>query len=297
MITSFQELIDHLSSQRTTKRLVVVYPHDEHTMEAVFRALREGWVHLLLVGDREKMPLPADWEDYKDKIEFEHADSAAEAARLSVLAVRNGRANAMMKALINTDVLLRAVLNKEEGILKQGRVMSHVAVIEVPLLKRFLLMSDAAVLPYPTEVQRAAQITYLSEMCRKLQIQQPRIAMLHCTEFASEKFPHTMTYAPLIERAQAGEWGNILLDGPLDLRCAIDQEALEIKGIKSTLEGKADALLFPDIEGANAFYKTMPFFAQAEIAGVLQGTDCPVVLSSRGDSVLTKYYSIAVALC
>ena len=120
--------------------------------------------------------------------------------------------------------------------------------------------------------------------------------MLHCTEFASEKFPHTLTYAPLIERAKAGEWGEILLDGPLDLRCTLDKEALDIKGIKSPLEGRADALVFPDIEGANAFYKTMPFFAGAEIAGVLQGPDCPVVLSSRGDSELTKYYSIAVAL-
>lgn len=296
MITSFKSLVEHLSGQRQPKRLVVVYPHDEHTVEAVFRALREGWVRLLLVGDKSKMPLPEDWTNYAERIEFEHADSVAEAATLAVRAVREGRVEAMMKALINTDVLLRAILNKEEGILPKGRVMSHVAVIEVPKLRRFLLMSDAAVLPYPTEEQRVAQISYLANMCRKLQIECPKIAMLHCTEFANEKFPHTMTYAPLIERAKAGEWGNILLDGPLDLRCALDKEALEIKGIDSVLNGEADALLFPDIEGANAFYKTMPFFANAEIAGVLQGPDCPVVLSSRGDSVLTKYYSIAVAL-
>ena len=296
MIKSVSALVAHLSEARNPKRLVVVYPHDEHSMEAVFMALREGWVKLLLVGDKSKMPLPADWEKYADSIEFLHADDAQEAARLSVKVVREGKADAMMKALVNTDVLLRAILNKEEGILPKGRVMSHIAVMEVPKLERFLLISDAAVLPYPTEEQRAAQIGYITEMCRRLQIATPRIAMLHCTENASEKFPHSMTYAPLIARAQQGEWGNLLLDGPLDLRCALDKEALDIKGIKSCLEGEADALLFPDIVGANVFYKTMPFFANAEIAGVLQGTDCPVVLSSRGDSVLTKYYSIAVAL-
>lgn len=296
MITSFKSLIARLSEQRERKCLVVVWPHDAHTVDAVFRALREGWVSLLLIGQRESMPLPADWEEYADRIAFEYATDAADAARLAVRAVREGRAQAMMKALINTDVLLRAILNKEEGILQKGRVMSHIAVMEIPALGRLLLMSDAAVLPYPTEEQRAAQIGYLAAMCRKLEIAQPRIAMLHCTEFAGEKFPHTLTYAPLIERSKAGEWGDILLDGPLDLRCTLDKEALDIKGINSPLEGKADALIFPDIEGANAFYKTMPLFAGAEIAGVLQGPDCPVVLSSRGDSELTKYYSIAVAL-
>ena len=90
MIKSFSALVAHLSEARNPKRLVVVYPHDEHSMEAVFMALREGWVKLLLVGDKSKMPLPADWEQYADRIEFLHADDAQEAARLSVKVVREG---------------------------------------------------------------------------------------------------------------------------------------------------------------------------------------------------------------
>ena len=296
MIKSFQSLIDYMSNNRQFKRLVVVCPHDEHTMEAVFRALREGWVSLLLVGDRSKMPLPEDWKNYADSIELEHAATVDEAAALSVKAVREGRADAIMKALLNTDILLRAILNKETGILPRGNVLSHIAVVETPKLDRLLFVSDSAVLPYPTEEQRAAQIGYLAAMCRKFQIECPRIAMLHCSETVSEKFPHTLTYAPLIERAKAGEWGKVLLDGPLDLICSLDKETLKIKGIDSCLEGEADALVFPDIEGGNIFYKSVIFFGASEIAAVLQGALCPVVISSRGDSVLTKYYSIAVAL-
>jgi indolepyruvate ferredoxin oxidoreductase alpha subunit len=135
----------------------------------------------------------------------------------------------------------------------------------------------------------------LEALCHACGIEEPRIALNHCSEKVNEKFPHTVGYAEIRQRAEQGEWGKAIVDGPLDVLTAFDTEACKVKGINSAIGGKANALIFPDIEAGNAFYKTLTCFAGAEIAGMLQGAACPVVLSSRGDSPLSKYYSLAMA--
>ena len=202
-----------------------------------------------------------------------------------------------MKGLIHTDNLLRAVLDKEHGLLPQGRVLTHVAVAEVPGFPRLLFYTDAAVIPVPSRGQREEQVRYLDRVCRAFGIDRPRIALVHFTEKASEKFPCTMDYRLLAEASARGEWGGTVIDGPLDVRTAVDPVALATKGIPSPLQGGADALVFPDLEAANAFYKTLSFFARARQAGMLQGTVCPVVVSSRGDDTETKFLSLAAAAC
>ena len=109
----------------------------------------------------------------------------------------------------------------------------------------------------------------------------------------SAKFPHSLDYVNIVELAEAGEFGNVIIDGPLDVRTACEQASGDIKGIVSPINGQADVLIFPNIESGNAFYKSVSLFAQAEMAGLLQGPICPVVLPSRSDSGLSKYYSIA----
>ena len=121
------------------------------------------------------------------------------------------------------------------------------------------------------------------------------MALVHCAETVSDKFPHTLGYRALCERAAQGEWGELVVDGPLDLRTALDPVALAVKGIDSPLQGEADALVVPDIEVGNVLYKSLPFFAGAKMAGTLKGTLAPVVLPSRGDSAEDKFYSLALA--
>lgn len=224
------------------------------------------------------------------------AASDEEAAVKAVMMVRNGEADVLVKGLVSTDVLLRAVLNKERGILPPGRVLTHVAVSEMKEMNRMLVFSDSAVIPYPTPEQRRAQISYVVNLCRAFGAEEPRLALLHCSEHVSDKFPHTLDYRDIIAEAGQGRWGKVRIDGPLDLRTSIDPVALHTKGISSTLEGHADALIFPDIEAANTFYKAVTFLAHNETAGMLCGTTCPVVLPSRGDDVQTKYNSIALAM-
>ena len=168
-------------------------------------------------------------------------------------------------------------------------------VMEIPTYHKLLFFSDAAVIPRPTLQQRIEMIWYAICTCRHFGIEQPRVALIHCTEKVSAKFPHSLDYVNIVELAEAGEFGNVIIDGPLDVRTACEQASGDIKGIVSPINGQADVLIFPNIESGNAFYKSVSLFAKAEMAGLLQGPICPVVLPSRSDSGLSKYYSIAMA--
>ena len=223
------------------------------------------------------------------------ATSPDKAAQEGVALVREGHADVLMKGIINTDNLLRAVLNKEHGLLPQGNVLSHITVAQIPTYNKLLFFSDAAVIPRPTLAQFEAMLKYDLEVCRRLGISEPRVALIHCTEKINEKFPHTLDYAVLKERAASGAYGSMFLDGPMDVKTACDAHSGEVKGISSPVVGHADLLIFPNIESGNTFYKTVSLFGDANMAGMLRGTIAPVVVPSRADSGNSKYYSLALA--
>ena len=219
-----------------------------------------------------------------------------ECARRAVSMVKNGEADILMKGLINTDNVLRAILHKETGILRPGHVLTHIAMAEIPKYEKLLFFTDAAVIPVPTKEQRRQQIHYANYVCHALGIEEPRISLIHCAEKVSEKtFPYTVDYLEIIALAQSGYFGRCIIDGPLDLKTSLDSVSLREKGIHSAIDGQADALIFPDIVAGNVFYKTITLFGYAKTAGVLQGTQCCCVLPSRSDSPESKYYSLALA--
>ena len=296
-IQNFEEMVRHLSALGRKITIAVACGDDDSTLQAVTRALASGFARAIFVGNPSVPRAYAPMQAYAHLVEFVEPESGepAAAAALAVRLVREGRAGILMKGLISTDVLLRAVLNKAEGLLPPGQVLTHLAVAQIPGRDRLLFFTDAAVIPYPTAEQRAAQIGYVASVCRKFGIAQPRISLIHCSEHVSEKFPHTLTYADLSRRASEGEWGPAMVDGPLDVRTSIDPVALRIKGIPSPLEGQADALIFPNIEAGNTFYKTITFLTASDVAGTLCGTTYPVILPSRGDSAQDKYFSLAFA--
>ncbi len=294
-ICNFKDLVARLKEGNARRKVAVVEGKDASTLHAVSSAIRDGFAEVVFVGKRADVEQAPELADLLDFVSFEETTSRDESARRAVELVRQGKAEILMKGLINTDNLLRAVLDKEHGLLPAGRVLTHLAVAEIPGFKRLLFFTDAAVIPYPTHEQRLAQVAYAAELCRAFGIERPRISLLHCSEKVSEKFPHTAGYADIIRRAQMGEWGSVIVDGPLDVKTSVSAEDCAVKGISSPLEGEADALVFPDIEAGNTFYKTISFFAKANMAGILQGCICPVVLTSRADSTHSKYLSLAMA--
>ena len=294
-IRSFEELTRHLQSLNRRKRIAVVCANDMNTEYAIARALGEGIAEFVMIGNpniQERYPMLRAFPQYVRIVPEEDPDRAA---RRAVEIVREGEADILMKGIINTDNLLHAILDKEHGLLPKGRILTHLSVVQIPTYRKLLFFSDAAVIPRPTLQQRIEMIQYAIRACRHFGIERPRIALIHCTEKVSAKFPHSLDYVNIVELAEAGEFGDVIIDGPLDVKTACEKTSGDIKGIVSPIEGDADVLIFPNIESGNAFYKTVSLFCRADMAGLLQGPVCPVVLPSRSDSGLSKYYSMAMA--
>ncbi len=295
MTTSFNALTDSLKNEGKRRKIIVVEGADHSTLSTVGAAIRKGFAAATFVGRRADAVGAEEIADVLQFVDFEETAHPESSARRAVELVREGRGDILMKGLISTDTLLRAVLSKECGLLPAGKVLSHIAAASIPGFDRLLFFTDAAVIPHPTHEQRLAMVGYAAELCHKLGISRPRIALTHCSEKVSEKFPHTLGCADIIERGRRGEWGEVVIDGPLDVRTSVDAEGCRIKGIKSPLEGRADVLVFPDIEAGNTFYKTISYFLDADMAGMLVGTICPVVLPSRADNERSKFCSLILA--
>lgn len=295
-IKSFEDMVIHLAQRNDRKRVAVVWAADRNSQVSVARALEIGFIEAIFVGCQAEVEANESIMRYASHVSFIPADDRDEAARISVKLVRDGGADILMKGLINTDNLLHVVLNKETGILPRGHVLTHITAARLPEYEKLLFFSDSAVIPYPTQDQRIQQIRYMLYVCRALGIEEPKISLIHCTEKVNEKyFPFTVGYREIVDMAERGEFGRCIIDGPLDLKTSVSPESMRIKGIKSPIGGDADALIFPDIEAANVFYKSITLFLGVETAGVLQGTMAPVVLPSRSDSKLCKFYSLALA--
>lgn len=292
----FSSLAARVPSLR--RRVAVVSPRDEHTADVIRRCADEGIASFLLVAD-ERSAECADSlrRAYPHLVDVVTATDDVDAAATAVTAVRRGDVDVLMKGSLNTDVLLRAVLNKAGGLLSPGAVMCHVAAAVLPTYHKPLVFSDVAVVPRPTTEQFDAIVRCCADVWRKLTGgQAPHVALTHCTEKTSEKFPHTLSYAEIMRRAAEGRYGDAVVGGPMDVRTACDAESARIKGIDSPVAGHADIIVFPNIEAGNTFYKAMTLFAGAQTAGLLCGTDAPIVVASRADSALAKYHSVLMAL-
>lgn len=291
-IANFGELVNLLLKRNIKKRIAVVWPEEAHTQEAVKLAVEKGFIDPIFVCSQ------AVADKYTNNKLFTClvATDPTDAAKKAVALVRSGEAETIMKGFVSTDVLLRAILDKEVGILPRGTVMTHITVAEIPSYKKLLVFTDPAVIPFPTDEQREAQIKYVVDICHKFQIKTPKVSLIHCSEKVDERhFPYTAHYLTLKEKCKNGELGDCIIDGPLDLKTSCSLEALQYKQIESPINGEADALIMPNIEAGNAFYKTITLFCQAETAAVLQGPLAPIILTSRGDSITTKLNSLALA--
>lgn len=293
----FKALPQRLRSMAKCVTVAVACPADAHTEEVIERSISEEFAKFILVAVEQNAAVAERLHaKYPDRTAIILATDVDDASRKAVAEVRQGRAQVLMKGTVNTDNLLRAVLNKECGLLEKGHVLTHIAVAEIPGLQRLLFFTDAAVIPYPTTEQFHAQLGYIADTFRSVTGNGcPRVALTHCTEKVSEKFPLTLSYEELKKEAREGAFGSIEVDGPMDVKTACDAESGAIKGIASPVVGNADILIFPDIEAGNTFYKAITLFAHATVAGMLAGTTAPVVVTSRADTVESKFYSLATA--
>jgi len=295
-ISSFNALTEYLKSINSRQKIAVANATDPHTLEAVLMAVDLGIVEAFLIGDVAAIESPRLFEhDLPPFIHIIDKPDVLEATLEAVRMVKSGEADILMKGLVNTDVLLRAILDKEKGLLPAGRVLSFNAALEIPGYHKLIFFADPVVIPSPNVVQRTAMIKYAIESAYRFGIRKPKIALIHATEVVNPKIPYMQDYMDIKDEWRNGVFGDVILDGPLDIFLALDKERGSIKNVPTPVLGDADILIFPNFESANSFYKGLSLFAGAEMAGLLQGTEKPVVLTSRSESIHSKFYSIAMA--
>jgi phosphate butyryltransferase len=294
-INSLDDLLRAVKD-RPRKRLVVAWANDAHTLEAVNAAVEAGLVEAILVGDEQVMTqVCADHGLSKDRFRMVHATTDGEAATKAVALVRSGEGDILMKGLLSTDKYMRAILNKEQGLLDPGAILSHVSVMEHPGHPKLMIVGDVAVIPEPEFKEKVAILGYLVKTAKALGIETPKVAVLAASEQVLPKMSSSAEAALLSKMADRGQIKGAFVDGPMALDGALDPESAKIKGLVGPVAGDADCLLFPNIEAGNVFYKAGTKLGGAEIAALVMGARVPCVLSSRGDSAKTKLSSIALA--
>jgi len=253
--------------------LAVAQALDHHVEEAVAEAERLGLCRALRIVH----------------------DDPNEAARLAVAAVRSGEADLLMKGLLQTAEIMKAVLNKEEG-LRTGRALSHVVACEIPDWPKVVFITDVALNVAPDLARKADIVRNSVLTVQALGVAQPKVAALSSVEKVNPDMPSSVDARALQEMAERGELGNCLVQGPLALDLAASKEAGETKGVTGPVIGDADILLVPAIDAGNMLYKGLVYFARCRSAGIIVGAKCPVVLLSRADSADSKLMSIAMAV-
>lgn len=268
---------------------------DKHVLEAIKDAKEQGLVNAILVGNAEKIQEIANEIDMKlEDYEIIHENDNRKAALKAVEIVSSGRADMVMKGLIDTANFLRAVLNKEIG-LRTGKVMSHVAVFEVKKLEKLIMITDSAFNMYPGLEEKIDIVKNSVTVAHAIGIETPKVAPICAVEVVNPKMPATLDAATLSKMNDRGQIKGCIIDGPLALDNAISEEAAAHKGINSPVAGNANIFLMPNIEAGNVMYKTLTYAADCKNAGLLVGTSAPVVLTSRSDSHESKLNAIALA--
>lgn len=285
-----------LAKERGPKTVSVACCQDKEVLVAVENARKEGIVNAILVGDIEKTKeIAAGLDINLDNYELIDIKDLAEASLKAVELVSSKKADMVMKGLVDTSIILKAVLNKEVG-LRTGKVLSHVAVFAVNGYDRLFFLSDAAMNIAPDLKTKKEIIENAVQVARALDIDEPKVAVLCAKEKVNPKMPDTVDAHELEEMYKRGEIKNCIVGGPFALDNAVSEEAAKHKGIDHPVAGKADILLVPDIEAGNMLYKSMVFFAKSENAGLVLGAKAPIVLTSRADSDVTKLNSIALGV-
>ena len=292
-MNTFEQILEQ-AKKAGPARFVVAQAADGTILEALAQARSAGFANPVLVGRREEIEAAAR-ERAVDLKGWQVVESPTqnEAAAEAVRCVARGDGDILVKGLLPSADLLRAVLSKSNGF-TTGRTLSHVGVFRFTGSDRFYFVTDAALSIAPDFHLKIDIVQNAVDLAHRLGIAQPIVAILCAIETVNPEMPATVDAASLSKMADRGAIKGARVEGPLALDNAVSVEAARHKGITSELAGRADILVAPNIEAANILYKALIFFARAEEAGIVMGARAPFVLASRSDSVRNKLYSMAL---
>lgn len=297
MIRTLDQMVEKVLSFHRKHRIAVAWAQDANTIGAIQKASNYGLIDAILIGQ------PAEIKNLCrragiDSSLFSIVESPdeSEAASQAIRMTRSGEADIAMKGLVGTEKFLKAVLDKRDGLMIPGAILSYVCAIQIPLYHKLLFITDTAVIPVPSLDHKIAMAKYAIDMAGRFGIGKPRIALVSATEKSSRHFASNKDYDIMMKMArEEGLFADCIMDGPLDIFLACDKKSVDIKGVETPVNGDADILLFPSLESSNPFYKGLMLFAGGELAGLIRGTEKPVIVMSRSESEMSKFYCIALA--
>jgi phosphate butyryltransferase len=276
-------------------RTAVACAGDREVLEAMLSAASEKLVEPILYGDEKKiMDILADIGSSANNFEIVHCSTDEEACKAACRAVSEGRAAILMKGFVDTKVILKAVLN--EGLVKDGGLLSHVMTFEFRDRSKLLMVSDGGVVMFPGLSEKSVMIRNAKTLADSLGISPFKVACLSAVEKVNPKLQSTLDGLALKEMSGKPGFEGIIIEGPISFDLAVSEEAAKIKGYVSPVAGDADLLLVPDMESGNILSKSMTYLAGGDSAGLVLGARVPIVLVSRADSSRVKLNSIAFAV-
>lgn len=294
---TFEDIIEK-TKKGLRRKLAVIAAADEGVLSAVIEAQALGIVDPFLIGDSTDIQKIAK-ENNLDLSNCEIVDEKdiTKAAKIGVEMSKNGDVDAIMKGQLHSSILMKAILNKECGI-AESSILSHVGIIELPMLNRLLFVSDGAMCMYPDLMEKMHIINNAVTIARRLGIDLPKVACLAAVETVNPNMQATLDASVLTLMNQRGQIKYCVVDGPLAFDNAIDIEAASHKAVQSAsnVVGNADIVIVPNIEAGNILLKASRHIANCKTVGLLAGAKVPVVMTSRADSAANKLRAIACAV-
>jgi phosphate butyryltransferase len=296
-IRSLDDIVRTVKQQKHRPTLVLASAAQEEGLKCLAEAVRCGIVNPILIGDKRKVTqLVRKLRLSLLGMEIIDEPDPHQAAHKAVSLCREHRADILMKGAVTTDSILRSVLDRETG-LSMGKLLSHVSVFTSPIRKSLMFMSDPAININPDVSRKVDIIKNALSVARRLGVKNPKVALLAASEKINIKDMPATTDAVIIAKMyESGQLTGAEVAGPYGLDIAISEFAARCKNISGPVAGHADILICPDINSANIFYKTLVYFCGIEMAGVVIGAKVPIVMTSRSDSSLTKFYTVALCV-
>ncbi len=293
MIKNFDQLMETAKAGKKG-RLVVAAAQDEDVLKAVCEAAKIELVEPILVGKKTEIEAIANKLGLDlGNIRIVDVEDVIESARVAVKMVRDGEGDFLMKGIIQTADIMRAVLDKEIG-LRTENLISHVVVYEVSTYSKLLFITDGGMNIAPDLNQKVQILENALKVTKAMGLEKTYVSAIAGAEVVNPKVPALVDAKALSDMKEKWEALNAVVIGPVALDLAISEEACKHKKYTGEGGGKADLLLVPYYEVGNAFGKSLTYFANGKSAGIIMGAKVPIVLVSRADTAETKLFSIAL---
>ena len=291
---NFQELIQ-LAKTKGQKRCVVVKAEDDAVLVGIRLAMEQKLITPVLIGDKKAITAAAGKVGLNlQSIDIHDIADEKEAIKKGIEIIK-AKGDFLMKGLLSTSVFLKGVLDKEFG-LRTGKILSHIAVLEVPTYHKLLFMSDGGMNPKLDLNVRLDIIRNAIAIMKPLGIAKPRIALVAASETVNPDMPETVDATAIVEMYKKGEIPDAVIEGPFGFDVAVSKQAAQHKKLTSEVAGDVDFIAMPSIGAANVWAKGLVYLAHAKIAGIVAGAAKPIVMLSRADEAETKLYSIALGI-